>query len=232
MKDVYNNMYDNIDDIRRNTIIEIKEKIMKNHGYLHPCNKERLEDIKRLGFASGNEFIQWMQQNRILKNPTDIDREICRKTIENAGCKTLKEYNDKCAQKNGFKDWIEKRREWRYETGRCLPREFNEDCSHFFGDFTENLMIRRYTGAIKMPSNNPGFDYLWNGIKIDNKGRCLCYVGGIYPRLIFEIKWNNIADLFILSGWDDRESLNPLIALEFKKNDLIRKGIGDNAPKV
>lgn len=41
-------------------------------GYLNPCNRERLEDTKRLMFVSGNEFTQWMQQNGIMKNPIDI----------------------------------------------------------------------------------------------------------------------------------------------------------------
>ena len=228
----HDSMYDNIEEVRRNAMAEVKEKIKKDKKYMHPLNKERNEDMKRLGFTSGYEFICWAQRNGILKNPTDIDREMRRTTVENAGCKTLKEYFDKCAQKSGFKDWTEKRREWRYATGMFLPREFNEDCSQWFGDFTENLMIHRYPGATKMPLNNRGFDYLWHGIKIDNKGRCICHVEGIYPRFIFQIKWNNIADIFILSGWDNRESLNPLFALEFKKNDLIRKGICSGDHKV
>lgn len=29
-----------------------------------------------------------------------------------------------------------------------------------------------------MPVHNPGFDYTWKGVKIDNKGACLEYYPG------------------------------------------------------
>jgi len=230
----------NIDKIRKNAISEIKEKVKKYpgpSGYLNPCNKERLEDMKRLMFISGNEFTSWMQKNGIMKSVTEINREELKKALENAGCKTRKEYKDKCAQKAGFKNHAKLRREyvreWRYKTGKCLPKEFNEDCSAWFGEFTENLMIHRYPGAKKMPYGNRGFDYLWNGVKIDNKGGCLQYVEYRSPYAEFRIGFNNVADVFTLSGWDNRESLTPLFALEFKKDDLVRYGNGgDFAPKV
>lgn len=53
-------MEDNIEKIRKNAITEIKEKVKKSPGYLHPCNKERQEDMKRLKFISGYEFTYWM----------------------------------------------------------------------------------------------------------------------------------------------------------------------------
>lgn len=60
----------NIDIIK-----EIKEKIKNEENYLHPCNKERQEDMKKFGFISGCEFTSWMQQNGIMKSPTDVKRE-------------------------------------------------------------------------------------------------------------------------------------------------------------
>jgi hypothetical protein len=54
---------ENIQDIRKIVIDKIKEKAKKNPKYLHPVNKERLEDVKRLAFISGNEFTKWMQMN-------------------------------------------------------------------------------------------------------------------------------------------------------------------------
>jgi hypothetical protein len=54
---------ESIENIRKNAIDEIKEKVKKNPKYLHPMNKERLEDMKRLIFISGNGFTQWMQKN-------------------------------------------------------------------------------------------------------------------------------------------------------------------------
>ena len=37
------------------------------------------------------------------------------------------------------------------------------------------------------------------------------------------IRYNTIADWFILSAWDDRDSLNPLYVWIFHKNDIVRE---------
>ena len=212
---------ENIDQIKRKAIVEIKEKVKKNPGYLHPCNKERQEDMKRLKFDSGNSFTFWMQQNGIMKNPTDIERKVYEKTAENAGCKNTKGYLDKCARDLGFKDNAERQREQSYNTGKSLPKEFREDCPVYFGDFTESLMIQTFEGAVRMRHNNPGFDWICKrGDKIDNKGRCLIY-NNKSPNWIFNIRYNNIADWFILSAWDSRDSLTPLHVWAFHKDDIV-----------
>lgn len=172
----------------------------------------------------GNEFSDWARKNKGKRGIED--------SWINLGCKTEQEYRNKLAQRAGFKDFNNQRREWRHERGENLPLEFNEDCSSWFGEFTENLMIRRYPGAIKMPYGNPGFDYQWDDTKINNKGRCLQYVWDGSPRFQFEIRHNHIAKKFILSGWDNRESLTPLIALEFDRDDNVRYGKGRYAPKI
>lgn len=61
----------NIEDIKK----EIKEKIKNDPKYIHPANKEFQKDIKKYGFNSGYEYITWMQNNGILKNPIDVDRK-------------------------------------------------------------------------------------------------------------------------------------------------------------
>ena len=219
-----------LDKLRKDSIVKIKEKVEKNPNYLHPCNKERQDDMRVLKFSSGNEFTYWMQLVGIMKNPIKIRHKIWEMTLENANCKTRKEYEDGCAKRLGYKTKAEQyrdyNREYSYITGVHIPRDINEECSTWFGDFTEDFMIHRYPGAQKMCPNNPGFDYLWNGIKIDCKGRCLQYYQEKTPYWIFPIKWNNIADKFILSGWDNRESLNPLYAWEFNKDDMVRYKVG------
>jgi len=223
-----------IEKIRKDAIEEIKEKVRKNPNFLSPVNKERLECQEKLKFANGNDFTHWMQQNGIMNNPVDIERKRRKKVIENAGCKTEKEYQDKCARDAGFKDKAERYREWMHDTGRTLPKEFNEDCPIHFGEFTENLMIQTFEDPIKMPPNNPGFDWKCrNGDKVDNKGRCLDYDNrSNWSGWIFSIRYNDVADIFILSAWDNRDSLNPLHVWIFHKNDIIRKGNGAYAPKV
>lgn len=202
--------------IRKEAIEEIKKKTKLNPKYLHPCNKERLEDMKRLMFVSGNEFTHWMQNNGIMVNVS----------------KTTTEYLNRCAKDLGFDDWAEyiKIRSW--ENGCRSPSEFNENCPKWFGDFTEDLMIHYYPGAIKMPPFNPGFDYIWRledkEIRINNKSSCLRYRSDYgNPYFGFGISWNNKADKFILSGWDNRCDLNPMYAWEFDKNEMIRKAQGN-----
>ena len=220
-----NNLSD-LDKIRRDAITNIKYSIRKNpghSGYLHPCNKERQDDIKRLEFSSGSEFTYWMQQNGIMRNPTDIERDRVKKIMKEAGCNNYSEYNERCARNAGFKDVAEKVKEWTHETGRRLPKEFNEDCSAHFGEFTENIMIQTFENAKKMPYGNPGFDWTCkNGDKIDNKGVCLVCIQGKSQRWVFSIKYNNIAEWFILSAWDNRDSLNPLHVWIFHKNDIFK----------
>jgi len=217
-----NNM-ENIDKIRREAIIKIKEKIKKNpgnSGYLHPCNKERKEDMVMLGFSNGNEFYRWMQQVEIMKNPTDVEHKRKEKVFKDAGYKTYKEYKDRCAKNAGFKDHNERSNQWRHETGRRLSNDFNEDCSVHFGNFTENIMIQTFEDVIKMPPNNPGFDWICKtGEKIDNKGVCLTFG---YPSWSFSIRCNKIADWFILSAWDNRDSLTPLHVWAFHKDNIVR----------
>lgn len=287
----------NIDEIRKAAIGDIKEKVGKNHKYLHPCNKEMLDDMKRLMFISGNDFIVWMQKNGILKNPTNIKREYkdkwakehgydddanyqrdlkkgnieylmkkegfdnideyqywlhqnkeenwyislenkygkefadwvrknkgkVRDCVINAGCKTETEYNDKNAQKKGFKNSAEKRREWRQYNDPPLS-DINESCSDWLGNITEDLMLSLYPSAIKMPPKNPGFDYFCDGVRIDIKGMCLFYDIDRSPFWKFGIKHNNIADKFVLLGYDNRENLIPMYGWEFDKNDIVRYG--------
>lgn len=61
-----------------NIIKEIREKIkkLKTYGrdYVHPCNREFQEDMKKYGFENGNKFICWMQNNGILINSIIVHR--------------------------------------------------------------------------------------------------------------------------------------------------------------
>lgn len=218
-------MEDDIEKIRKDAITEIKEKVKKSPGYLHPCNKERQEDRKRLKFVSGYEFTYWMQQNGIMKNPTDINRRDWEIVLKNAKCETTTEYRDRCAQRTGFKNGAEKLKEWRHKSGRQLPKEFNEDCSSWFGEFiSQNYVMETFEDPVPMPPNNPGFDWICKkGQKIDHKGACLSYSNkSNWNGWNFPIRWNNIADYFILSAWDNRDSLTPLHVWIFHKNDIVR----------
>lgn len=226
---------ENIIKNEKNTLRWFKEqqKIKaKKDGFENVDNwkKWRSDPFNVLEKKYGREFADWARENKDKVPKWWLD----------SGCKTQIEYLNKCARDLGFKDFKEQNREYArnytYKTGRHVPLEFNEDCSPWFGEFTEKLMIHRYPGAKKMPYGNPWFDYLWidkegKETTINNKGRCLTYCNWS-PYLSFGIRWNNKAKKFILSGWDNRDDLNPLVAWEFDKDDLVRKGYGKNAQKV
>ncbi len=211
-------MEDNIVKIRKDAIIEIKKKVKKNPEYLNPCNKKRLEDMKRFKFNSGHEFTCWMQQNDIMKNPADINREKKNKIIKNAGCNTEKEYLDKRSREAGFRDWSDRVKTY----GDHIPRE-DPDCPLWLGYISEKYVMKTFEDPTIMPTNNPGFDWICsNGKKIDHKGACILYIKGKLPIWIFKIRHNKMADYFILSAWDNRESLTPLHVWIFGKNDIVR----------
>lgn len=217
-------MEESIEKIRKDTIEEIKEKIRNNPKFLHPADKERLEYQEKLKFSNGYEFTCWMQHNEILKNPADIHRKENEKTFKKAGCKTRKEYLDRCAQKAGFKDDSERVKEWMYRTGRCLPMEVNEDCASWFGEYiSQNYVMKTFEDPIKMPYGNPGFDWICKrGERIDHKGSCLICGNYGSPHWFFNIMYNNMSDWFILSAWDNRDSLSPMHVWMFHKNDMVR----------
>lgn len=179
-----------------------------------------IEDVKKN--LTIRSLDKWLSDKGILKDGIyKANKERLNRAIDRSDCKTLKEYHNKLAQKSGFKNSTEKIKKWRHETGRSIPID-DKECPLWFGDFTENLMIRRYPDAIKMPYNNKGFDYLWHDTKIDHKGRCLRYIKGKSPAWNFGILFNNSARKFVLSGWDNRESINPIYAWEFDGDDIVR----------
>lgn len=143
--------YDNeaIDDIRKKAIIEIKEKVKKNPKCIHPCSKEFQEDMQRLKFENGNKYTSWMQQNGILKNPSDLNQERHTKTHEKYKCKNATEYVNLCAQKLGYKDRKERRNEYEWATGRS-PIYDNKDCSTYFGIYKGEELIKRFLEEIML----------------------------------------------------------------------------------
>ncbi len=83
--------------------------------------------------------------------------------------------------------------------------------------------METFEDPIKMPNGNQGFDWICKkGEKMDHKGSCLTYFEDVTPIWVYGIGYNNIADWFILSAWDNRESLNPLHIWIFHKNDIVR----------
>ena len=193
----------------------------------NPMSKEFQDEAKRLGLT-GNQLIKKYIEEGKMVDPANVDKLRNQKIRQNAGCKTVTEYLDKCAKDMGFENNTERVREYRHNTGRQAPMQDNPDCSAWFGSFiAENYIIGTFEDPVKMPYGNPGYDWICKqGQKIDSKARCLEYKGIGWSGWKFLIKYNNIADYFILSAWDNRDSLNPLHVWIFHKNDMVRKGRG------
>lgn len=223
-----------IEKIRKDAISEIREKIKKDHKYLHPCNKERLEYQKNLKFENGYEFTCWLQQNGIMKNHSDVENDRLEKFYKKNGFKNGKDYRDYIARCKGYKDNADYKRELCYNNGICSPSSENENCSLYIGivigeNIAEPILIEIF-GAIKekMHSRNPGYEYVVNGgYKIDIKTTTLKLDtrngNYIWP---FHIDHNDITDYFLLLALDNIENKNLMHIWLVHKYDMIIKGIG------
>lgn len=205
-------------------MIEIREKIKKNPRYLNPMNKEFCDDIKRYGFSTGYEYTCFLQQNGIMKNPVKVNLHNKERWIKNTGCKNRRDYENKCAQNSGYKDCNDRQRKYRYNKGINMPMSDNDECSPYFGIYiAENYVAKTFEDPILMPLNNRYYDWICKkGQKIEHKAACLRKKGTDFGWLFSHINFNPIADYFIFSAWDNRESLIPMHIWIFHKEDMIR----------
>lgn len=89
-----------------------------------------------------------------------------------------------------------------------LPMSENKECSAYLGVYTNERLLRHlYDGVEVMPYGHPGYDFICNkGKKVDGKSSCLTKDG----RWRFTIRYNTIADYFLLVAYDNRNDLNPM----------------------
>jgi len=220
----------------KDMIKEIKKKIRNNPNFLSPVNKERLEYQEKLKFANGNEFTCWMQQNGIMKKPTDIHRD----------------RRENKAKNEGFKNDAERQREINWDNGKNSPMCDNIECSSWLGKHIgEKLLFKRFLEenifervewiggekdrGIDFKCINPRLEFMDKypqhklgrdkEYKIQLKMRCL-YEHDNRVLWNFPIRHNNTIDYFILCGLDNREDLNPILLLMIHKNEMIRKWKG------
>jgi hypothetical protein len=102
--------------------------------------------------------------------------------------------------------------EYLHKTGKKRSIEDAKETSSYLGVFIAEKVLSSYFNQMeRMPYGNPGYDFICGrGFKIDVKSSCL------FPREMrsdqwrFTIKQNQIADYFLLLGFDNRASLNPM----------------------
>lgn len=238
-------MNDVIAEIRKSAVDNIKEKVKRNpgpFGYLHPINKERLDDMERLKFKNGYEFTVWMQNNGIMNNPTDVQHKQWKKTLKNAECKTRTEYENKNAQKTGFKDYAESLKVDSWNRGDNEPVEFKDDCSSHIGcivgedEIGYSVLGMIFEKVEKKKFNNPGYDFLCKNVRqifLDRYPQFKLEINKEYKIDIktsrflgkywgpFHIDFNNITDYFMIIGLREDGTTHRFI-LFIHKNDIIR----------
>jgi len=113
----------------------------------------------------------------------------------------------------------------RYDT--ALPPDYS---SLFMGLLAEHVMTCLFDGVVRMPRSNIGYDYTWNGIKIEVKSSALCN-NKTGTRWRFNIGKNKIANRFVLCAFDNRTNLNPVHIWDLPGdmiNDLDGVGINNS----
>jgi hypothetical protein len=210
----------------------------------NPMSKEFQEYAKRLGLT-GNQLVKKYIDEGKLPNSTNVENKRMESFLLNNNYGNNIEYRDLIAQAKGLHNnaeymrvmkpiWAknigyssnaERVRDWYHKTGRKKPMSENKDCAAYFGIYiAENYIIKTFESSIRMPPNNPGYDWICkNGYKIQCEARCLKFDDDSdWLGWHYHIEFNNIADYFLLSAWDDRNNLNPLHIWVFHKNDIVR----------
>ncbi len=187
----------------------------------HPCSKEFQEEANKLGDPI--DIHRDKQQELITRNKCKDLREYRELFAKKRKFGSYKEYRDHLARLMGYNRRSERDKDWRYDTLRSGSMIENEECASYFGVYIAERYVRElFEDPIPMPINNPGFDWICKkGFKIGHKARCLEECTGSI-RWIFDIKYNNMADYFILSGWKDRTSLKPMYVWMIDRNEIIR----------
>lgn len=96
----------------------------------------------------------------------------------------------------------------------------NKSCAGYLGIvIAEGVLNKVFDGLIKMDNGNKGYDFICGkGHKLDVKSSCI----SSRNRWSFRINENDVADYFILMGFDNRNDLNPLYVWIIHKNEIIR----------
>lgn len=149
------------------------------------------------------------------------------------GFSNKREYEEFLAERMGYEDLKEYNREkmnkWNHDHGKHKDHRDNWACSQYLGiDIAENKIANKIIPILlgeidkHMPATRHKFDFLLkSGIKVDIKARLLSYrEKRIYWD--FPIKYNSVADYFILIGLDNLENLNIIHIWLFKRDDLVR----------
>lgn len=117
-------------------------------------------------------------------------------------------------------------REHRHATGRTRPIATTKELPQWLGIYiAERVLSGFFDHIIRMPYNNPGYDYICGrGFKIDVKSSCLIHRGkGNSYCWHFHINHNATPDYFLCLAFDDRTNLKPQHIWLIPSNDINHK---------
>jgi len=93
----------------------------------------------------------------------------------------------------------------------------NKECGAYLGIAVAEKLVRHlFENVVRMPNNNPGFDFICaKDKKIDVKSACIKLrnsrtTNKKYPVWGFHIEQNKTADYFLLLAFNNRADLEPL----------------------
>ncbi len=145
------------------------------------------------------------------------------------GFKNHSEYVEKWAKEKGYKNSSEYKKEWQWNKGVRSPMSENDDCPQYLGihmaerNIAKKILSAIYKDVEDMPYRHQGFDFICDKkFKIDIKSARL-----IDGQWQFQIRYNNIADYFMLIGFNNEkngESELKCINIWWFKNDNIIRG--------
>lgn len=150
-------------------------------------------------------------------------KECCKKYAEEHKEEKV-EYNKKYYEDHK-EEIVEYQRKRRKEQGKTTMYE-NKSCSSYLGIVIgERLCRHLFKDVEMMPNGFPDYDIICNkGKKINVKAACITSNDGNYPRWVFFINYNKIADHFILVAFDNRTDLNLLHIWMIPGNELNHQG--------
>lgn len=235
-KDGFDNIKDWNEWIRKKKNNQNKKVLKYN-----PCSKELQDDAKRFGL-NGYQYMRKLVEEGKLPNPTDVERNY---RVNKKGFNSYTELYDHMAMIKGYDNSAEYWREWKHNTGRQSSIAERIDCSNHLGVYiaerkcAKTILSMIFEYVQEMPYGNPGFDFICKNnkneftnlhptfkfiidkeYKIDIKSSRL-----INNKWNFRIKFNNIADFFLIMCFNDEydeDKLKPIHIWLIKKDKIIR----------
>ena len=233
--------FENLSD-RRNYLAQDKGFMNLNDYRNHLANDK--------GFRNHADYENHLAKKKGFKNKYDEflskrgfkdTKEYRDNLAQDKGFKDSKEYRDRIAQEQEYKNFSEYVKILRWEReGSSIE---NKDCSYYLGihivekKIAKTVLEMIFEYVEEMPPNNPGFDFKCKDprqefidkypqfrlernkeYKIDSKSVTVDSL----DKLQFAIRYNNIPDYFLSTGFNNRDNLDISDMWLIKSDEQIR----------